>query len=186
MSINLPNKLTIMRILAVPVLVYVYYFSLSSWPAVLIFILASMTDWLDGYAARQSNQVTPLGAFLDPVADKLLVVTVLIILMVSRQDVLLTFVGTMIICRELLVSALREWLAQMDSQAKLSVSTLAKVKTALQMSAITLLLLAAKGNNWIWEVGAYTLLLSLVFSLTSLFNYVKIAWPVLTFGTNSE
>lgn len=186
MNINLPNKLTLLRILAVPLLVVVYYSSQTAWPAVMVFILASMTDWLDGYAARQSNQVTPLGAFLDPVADKLLVITVLIVLMAGRKDFVLTLAGTMIICREVLVSALREWLAQMDSDAKLAVSIIAKIKTALQMVAITCLLLASKGTSWVWYAGTYILLISLILSILSLINYVKIAWPVLTFGTNSE
>ena len=183
---NLPNKLTALRILAVPLLVVAYYGYDFKMLAVGIFIAASITDWLDGYVARSANQETPLGAFLDPVADKLLVVTVLTILMATHHDAFLTMLGTIIICRELLVSSLREWLAQLNTAAKLTVTKQAKLKTALQMLAIVLLIGAQDTHTLLWHAGKAILFLSVVFSLSSLINYIKIAWPVLTFGINQE
>ncbi len=183
---NTPNKLTIMRILAVPVLVAAYFFYVSPIPAVIIFVLASLTDWLDGYAARATNQVTPLGTFLDPVADKLLVVTVLALLMSTKPHILLTISGIVIIGREVFVSSLREWMALMSSSNQLEVTMIAKVKTAIQMLALTLLLYASKNHSVFWEIGVAVLLISVMFSLYTAIKYLKIAWPALTFGSKQQ
>lgn len=183
---NLPNKLTIMRLAAVPLIIAVYYWSTSPWPCVAVFIIAGLTDWLDGYAARQSNQVTAFGAFLDPVADKLLVVTILILLMTQYRHILLTVAGIIIISRELLISALREWLARESMSDIASVSVIAKAKTAFQMLALTLLLAANSESMFLFDLGMFSLFISLALSVLSLIKYVKIALPVLTFSSKQE
>jgi len=183
---NLPNKLTILRLAVVPLIVAVYYMSLSPWPCVAIFVLASITDWLDGYTARQSNQVTDFGAFLDPVADKLLVVTILVLLMSTHHNTVLTISGIIIISREILVSALREWIAKSSIVHSIAVSSTAKLKTGFQMLALTCLLIGSKGMPIAFDAGLFFLLISLALSLLSLINYIKIALPVLTFSTKQE
>ncbi|MEC7030583.1 MAG: CDP-diacylglycerol--glycerol-3-phosphate 3-phosphatidyltransferase [Pseudomonadota bacterium] len=182
----MPNKLTILRIIAVPALVAAHYFYNSTLPAVVLFILASVTDWLDGYAARATNQVTALGAFLDPVADKLLVVTVLGLLMSTKASIYLTIAGIIIIAREVFISSLREWMAIVSSNSRIEVSIVAKFKTALQMFALTLLLYASKHNTIIWDIGLAVLILSVTFSIYSAQSYVKTAWPALTFGSKQQ
>src|SRR5690606_27793354 len=113
-----------------------------------IFGLAALTDWLDGYLARKLDQMTPFGAFLDPVADKLIVAVALVILVQSRPTLLVALPAMIIICREILISALREWMAEMGTRTSVAVSMLGKIKTTLQMIAIALLLLAdPAGNN---------------------------------------
>lgn len=183
---NLPNKLTILRILLVPLLVFVYYTVESSLLRASLFVLASLTDWLDGYAARQRSQITPLGAFLDPVADKLLVVSVLVLLMTHYHTWWLTVPGIVIISRELFASSLREWLAHNATSHKIKVSWVAKCKTAFQMVALTMLLYADVKTSLIWQVGYLFLMISVLLSLYSLGKYVKSVWPVLTFGIKQE
>ena len=183
---NIPNKLTILRILAVPALVAAHYFCVSTIPAVLLFIFASVTDWLDGYTARATNQVTPLGTFLDPVADKLLVVTALGLLMSTKPDVVLTISGILVIARELFISSLREWMAVMSADCRIEVSRMAKIKTGLQMTALILLIYASKNDSIIWDAGVSLLVVSILFSLYSALNYLKTAWPALTFGSKQQ
>ena len=169
-----------------PALVAAHYFYVSTLPAVLLFILASITDWLDGYTARATNQVTPLGAFLDPVADKLLVVTALGLLMSTKPDVVLTISGIIVIARELFISSLREWMAVMSADCKIEVSTMAKMKTAFQMLALVLLIYASKSASVLWDLGVSLLMISILFSLYSALNYLKTAWPALTFGSKQQ
>ena len=183
---NVPNKLTMLRILAVPLIVCAYYMNASHVFLVSVFLLASITDWLDGYAARYTNQITPLGSFLDPVADKLLVVAVLVILMAEYHTRWLTIPGLLIISRELFASSLREWVAKSEHEQQISVSWSAKCKTALQMFALTLLLYADNPHDIVWRIGYASLLLSVLFSLYSLVKYIKVAWPALTFGVKKE
>ena len=139
--VNLPNVITLSRILLVPVFVLVYL-SPGQWTYLAsagLFGLAAFTDWLDGYLARKLNQTTPFGAFLDPVADKLIVVSALVILVGHHANWWLTLPGLIIVGREIVISALREWMAEMNNAGKIAVSTLGKVKTTIQMIAIVLL-----------------------------------------------
>ncbi|HEX2565837.1 MAG TPA: CDP-diacylglycerol--glycerol-3-phosphate 3-phosphatidyltransferase [Burkholderiales bacterium] len=145
MLLNLPNIVTLVRILLIPLIVGVFYVpdAWLSWEsrnlvATVIFILAAVTDWLDGYLARTLNQTSAFGAFLDPVADKLVVVGALIVLLtLGRVDMV---VALIIIGREIAISALREWMAQVGQSKSVAVAMVGKLKTAGQMIAIPLLL----------------------------------------------
>lgn len=163
---NLPNILTLSRIILIPVFVIVFYLPLEEryWLSAGIFALAGATDWLDGYLARRWNQATPFGAFLDPVADKLMVAAALILLVqLSRVDALIAVV---IIGREITISALREWMARVGQSASVAVAYVGKLKTAAQMVAIPMLLFNAPiygvdmrmfGNILIYVAAALTL-----------------------------
>ena len=145
MHLNIPNSLTLMRIAVIPLFVGVFYLP-ASWltdpqmnlVATVLFVLAAITDWLDGYLARSLGQTSAFGAFLDPVADKLMVAAALILLVqLGRADAV---VAVIIIGREITISALREWMARIGQSASVAVATLGKFKTAAQMTAIPLLL----------------------------------------------
>lgn len=142
MKHNLPTWLTLLRIALLPVIVGVFYLE-TSWSrpvAALIFILAGITDWLDGYLARLWNQESRFGAFLDPVADKLMVATVLILMVEFDNSVWLTIPAIVIIGREITISALREWMAEMGQRGRVAVGWLGKVKTTAQIASLALLL----------------------------------------------
>ena len=157
MPLNLPILLTWLRILAIPLLIAVYYLP-PSWAtiyerdaaATIIFMAAAFTDWADGYLARKLDQTSAFGAFLDPVADKLMVAAALILLVqLGRADAI---VATIIIGREITISALREWMAQLGRRNNVAVAQIGKFKTAAQMSAIVLLLIGSEnfhGLNFI-------------------------------------
>jgi CDP-diacylglycerol--glycerol-3-phosphate 3-phosphatidyltransferase/cardiolipin synthase len=130
---NIPNILTLLRIFLIPVFVVVFYLPVP-WArplCALIFTVAALTDWLDGYLARRWGQTSPLGAFLDPVADKLMVAIALVLLVQAEATVLFALPAAVIIGREITVSALREWMAEVGARAKVAVSMTGKVKTAL-------------------------------------------------------
>jgi len=183
---NIPNLLTVMRVALIPVLVLLFLlpFKWSYLAASAVFALASVTDWLDGYLARKLEQSTPLGAFLDPVADKLLVATALVLLAQQHHNLYLTLPALIIICREIVVSALREWMAELGKRNKVAVSSLGKWKTAAQMVAL-LILLANPPELTPWVVSGYVLLnFSAVLTLWSMLIYVKAASPY--FSSESE
>ena len=139
---NLPNILTLSRIIMIPVFVVIFYLPVgwSYLVSAAIFGLAAATDWLDGYLARKLDQSTPFGAFLDPVADKLMVAVALAVLIEEHSAILLTIPATVIIGREIVISALREWMAEIGSRASVAVSYIGKIKTTAQMAAIVGLL----------------------------------------------
>ncbi|MBR9905509.1 MAG: CDP-diacylglycerol--glycerol-3-phosphate 3-phosphatidyltransferase, partial [Gammaproteobacteria bacterium] len=139
---NIPNILTLARIAFIPLLVVLFYlpFSWSMPVAAGLFGLASITDWLDGYLARRWNQSTPFGAFLDPVADKLMVVVALALLIERYDTLVLTLPALVIIGREIVISALREWMAEMGKRGMVAVSWVGKLKTTLQMVSLLILL----------------------------------------------
>ena len=182
---NLPNIITLARILLVPVFVVIYL-----WPgdgtyliAATLFALAAATDWLDGYLARRLNQTTPFGAFLDPVADKLIVVSALTVLLAEHSTVWLTLPGLIIIGREIMISALREWMAEMNSSVTVAVSYLGKIKTSLQMIAIAVLLALPPNSDSGLIFGGYTLLyVAALMTLWSMSVYLQAAWPTLRQG----
>lgn len=184
MPFNLPNLLTWMRILAIPLFVGIFYFP-STWLspsdqnliATIIFTVAAVTDWLDGYLARVLHQTSAFGAFLDPVADKLMVAAALIVLVyLSRLDALIAFI---IIGREITISALREWMAQIGKGKSTAVSFLGKLKTLSQMVAIPLLLYHEKiGESFDpQEIGTWLIYLAAVLTLWSMAYYLKVAIP---------
>lgn len=174
---NIPNILTSLRVALIPVLVLVYLLPFKGhyWAACGIFAFASLTDWLDGYLARKWNQSTPFGAFLDPVADKLLVAVALVLLAQTHHNLLMTLPALVIICREILVSALREWMAEMGARGTVAVSNLGKWKTAAQMAALLTLLSQPPGFTWLVIIGYVLLLISAALTLWSMLQYLMAA-----------
>jgi len=183
MPLNLPNLLTWLRIILIPLFVGIFYFE-KSWVsganqnlvATIIFTAAAVTDWLDGWLARKLNQTSAFGAFLDPVADKLMVAAALIILIqLERVDAIIALI---IIGREITISALREWMANMGAAKSVAVSFLGKIKTTSQMLAIPLLLyhdpLGAFDPQ---QVGTWLIVLAALLTLASMAYYVKVALP---------
>lgn len=176
---NIPNLLTVLRVLLIPVFILLFYlpFGWSYWAASAVFAIAAATDWLDGYLARRWEQSTPFGAFLDPVADKLMVAVALVLLVDEHSNLWLTLPAAIIIGREIVVSALREWMAELGARAQVAVSNLAKWKTAAQMVALVILL----GNPptfTVWVVLGYALLIiAAVLTLWSMAQYLLAAWP---------
>lgn len=186
---NLPNILTSARILLIPVFVLVYLIPGRDTYliAAVLFGLAAFTDWLDGYLARRLNQTTPFGAFLDPVADKLIVVAALTILIGQHSSLWLTLPGLVIIGREIVISALREWMAEMNRRGIIAVSWFARVKTTIQMIAIVVLLANPPGLDRPWVIAGYALLyLAAVMTLISMVLYIKAAWPTLRQGLTQQ
>lgn len=180
---NIPNILTLLRIVLIPVFVAVFYLPVP-WARLvcaLIFSVAAITDWLDGYLARRWGQTSPLGAFLDPVADKLMVAIALVLLVQADASVLLVLPAAVIIGREITVSALREWMAEIGARAKVKVSMAGKVKTALQMVSIILLILGSSFLGALIHWGAVILLyIAALLTLWSMILYLRAAWPSLT------
>lgn len=190
---NWPNVLTVGRIAAIPLLVVFFYLPVK-WghgAATIIFIIASLTDWLDGYLARYLQQSTKLGAFLDPVADKLMV-SIALMLIVAEQTyrfvswptmtitlptVLVTVPAMVIVAREIIVSALREWMAEIGKRSSVAVSSLGKIKTTVQMVSITVLLYCdhTTAPNLIFA-GLGLLYISAVLTIWSMLLYLKAAW----------
>ena len=183
LPINIPNSLTIMRILLIPVLVVVFYlpFQHHLLVAAGIFAVAAITDWFDGYLARRLGQMTAFGAFLDPVADKLMVVIALVLLVERHDTLLFTLAACVIIGREIVISALREWMAELGERTSVAVSYIGKVKTAFQMVAITALLAIdpARDGNWLLAACYVVLYAAAVLTLWSMVVYLKAAWAVI-------
>ena len=179
---TIPNQLTLLRILLVPVFVLVFYLPYS-WNNILacgIFILAGLTDVLDGYLARKLNQTSSLGAFLDPVADKLMVAVALVLLVQQDPAIELALPAAVIIGREITVSALREWMAELGARSKVAVSVLGKVKTIAQMVALGFLIFNKSVLGIpVFEIGLILLYIAAILTLISMFQYLMAAWPKL-------
>jgi CDP-diacylglycerol--glycerol-3-phosphate 3-phosphatidyltransferase len=178
---NWANLITYFRMLLIPVVVLSYYSELqyANMLTAILFTLASLSDWLDGYLARRLNQTSEFGAFLDPVADKLLVVTVLIML-VGELNPLLT-PTIVIIAREVLISALREWMATRGHREAVAVAFSGKLKTTFQMIAIvTLILVTESSPDWLLMTGFVMIYIAALLSLYSALHYFKAARPYLT------
>jgi CDP-diacylglycerol---glycerol-3-phosphate 3-phosphatidyltransferase len=190
MAWNLPNILTWLRIIAVPLVMVLFYLP-HRWADVfagLLFAAASVTDSLDGYLARRMGLTSRLGAFLDPVADKL-IVAVALVLLVSKvhpehqhHHWVLVLAACVIIGREIAISALREWMAEMGERARVAVSGLGKLKTILQMVGLSCMLyrLPLFGILDVYTLGLWLTVAAAVLTLWSAISYLKAAWPVLT------
>jgi CDP-diacylglycerol--glycerol-3-phosphate 3-phosphatidyltransferase len=179
---NIPNLLTLLRIVLIPVFVAVFYLPVawSNIACALVFALAAVTDWFDGYLARRWGQVSPLGAFLDPVADKLMVAVALILLVQAEPVPELALPAAIIIGREITISALREWMAELGARAAVAVSLVGKFKTAAQMIAILLLIFRQPLFGLpIREIGYALLYLAAALTLWSMMVYLRAAWPSL-------
>lgn len=182
---NLPNLLTLSRILLIPffVIMYVIPGPGTYIYAAALFALAAFTDWLDGYLARRLDQTTPFGAFLDPVADKLIVVSALAIVIGHHGSLWLTLPGTVIIGREIVISALREWMAEMNRRGVVNVTWIGRVKTTLQMVAILVLLANPPGFQQPWVIaGCAMLYAAALLTLWTMALYLRAAWPTLRSG----
>lgn len=179
---NIPNTITITRICMIPVLVAVFYLPFKNHLlfAAGIFAIAAATDWVDGYLARRLGQMTKLGAFLDPVADKLMVAIALVLLVERYDTIIFTLAACVIIGREIVVSALREWMAELGQRTSVAVSYVGKVKTAFQMVAIVGLLAVdpARDEGWPLLLCYAMLYTAAVLTLWSMFIYLKAAWDV--------
>lgn len=179
---NIPNILTLLRVGLIPIFILFYYlpFNWSYLAAAIVFTVASITDWLDGYLARKWEQSTPFGAFLDPVADKLMVAVALVLLVQSHANFWVTAPAMVIIGREIVISSLREWMAELGKRAHVAVSQLGKYKTAAQMVALIVLLANPPLiNNWV-VLGYVLLMISAVLTLWSMFVYLRAAWPYMS------
>lgn len=185
---NIPNILTLIRILLIPVLVLIYCLPVT-WAhpvAAIIFAVAAFTDWLDGYLARNLQQGTRFGAFLDPVADKLIVAVSLVLVVGEMGLVYLSIPAAIIVGREIVISALREWMAEIGKRAHVAVSGIAKIKTVAQMLALfTLLLYEPGAYPWIKLLGIVLLYVAAILTLWSMLIYLKAAWQDLTLSTNN-
>lgn len=180
MPLNFPIWLTVSRILLIPLFVAVFYLP---WPharitASVIFIIAALTDWLDGYLARRWDQTSAFGAFLDPVADKLIVAVALILVLQRDARVLIALPVVIIISREITVSALREWMAEIGQRARVAVSWLGKFKTTAQMTALIALIGFERGHPLYW-LGVAALYVAAALTLWSMAAYLRAAWPTL-------
>lgn len=174
---NLPNILTLSRIVMIPVFVVIFYLPVD-WRysvSAAIFAIAAGTDWLDGYLARKLDQSTPFGAFLDPVADKLMVAVALTVLIEEHASFILTIPAMVIIGREIVISALREWMAEVGSRASVAVSYIGKIKTTAQMVAIVMLL-AMQPGTLVADAGTALLYLAAGLTLWSMILYLRAAW----------
>lgn len=193
---NAPNLVTVLRIFLIPIFVIVYGLPYHWAPvaAMALFILAALTDWLDGFLARRLNQLSPFGAFLDPVADKLMVVSALVMLAADSHIQLqvlnadfFVVVVLIIIGREIAVSALREWMSEVGERTRVAVSWAGKFKTSSQMFAIPFLLYQKPilGISVI-RVGEILLYAAAMLTLWSMLIYLRAAWPSLTRPGNNK
>ena len=195
---SVPNLLTMFRVIMIPIFVLIAYWPpalgvdtaafdwkrIARWDAEVLrhylltglFILAAITDWLDGYLARRWNQSSAFGRFLDPVADKLMVAVSLLVLLQWHTNIVMAISAMVIICREITVSALREWMAELGARASVAVSYIGKLKTTFQMVAISVFLVNWQALEWL----AYGLLIAaVVLTLWSMIIYLRAAWPYL-------
>lgn len=200
---TLPNNLTIARVVMIPLFVAIAYWPPAlgiGMPAIsdnviarlgmleysdnvlrhflltLVFVLAAITDWLDGFLARKMGMTSAFGRFLDPVADKLMVAAALIVLVQWHPNIVMALGAIVIISREIAVSALREWMAELGNRTSVAVSYVGKLKTTFQMVAISVLLL-----NWqsLETLGYVLMIVAVILTLWSMMIYLKAAWPYL-------
>lgn len=194
MKLTVPTWLTLLRILLIPVLVLVFYlpYKWTNLAAALIFILAAVTDWLDGWIARRYHLYSAFGAFLDPVADKLMVAVSLFLIVQDNPTMWMAIWAAVIVGREIAVSALREWMAELGQRATVKVAALGKIKTIVQMVALGCLLYASTPGalqvhdiwmgRWIFLIGDWLLAIAALLTLWSGIQYLRAAWPILRAG----
>ncbi|KAF1708315.1 CDP-diacylglycerol--glycerol-3-phosphate 3-phosphatidyltransferase [Pseudoxanthomonas kalamensis DSM 18571] len=193
MKLTIPTWLTLLRIAMIPVLVLVFYlpYKWTNFAAVFVFLLAAVTDWLDGWIARRYDQGSAFGAFLDPVADKLMVAVALFLIVQGHNTVWMAIWAAIIVGREIAVSALREWMAELGQRAKVKVAALGKIKTVVQMTALACLLYSIVPNSplppgsgiwmgkWAFMAGDWLLAFAALLTLWSGLQYLHAAWPSL-------
>ncbi len=182
MQLTIPTLLTLMRIALIPVLVVAFYlpFESSNQIAVAVFVLAAITDGLDGWIARRFGMTSSFGAFLDPVADKLMVAVALLLIVHRNPEIGITLSAAVIVGREITISALREWMAGLGEAGRVKVTWIGKIKTIVQMVAIGFLLYGEPlGAIPVLEIGRWLLILAAVLTIWSMINYLRAAWPAI-------
>ena len=194
MKLTVPTWLTLLRIVLIPVLVLVFYlpYSWTNFAAAFIFVLAAVTDWLDGWVARRYHLYSAFGAFLDPVADKLMVAVSLFLIVQDNPTMWMAIWAAVIVGREIAVSALREWMAELGQRATVKVAALGKIKTIVQMVALSCLLYASTPGKqvlgdiwmgrWVFLLGDWLLAIAALLTLWSGIQYLLAAWPILRNG----
>ena len=194
MKLTVPTWLTLLRIVLIPVLVLVFYlpYTWTNFVAAFIFILAAVTDWLDGWIARRYHLYSAFGAFLDPVADKLMVAVSLFLIVQDNPTMWMAIWAAVIVGREIAVSALREWMAELGQRATVKVAALGKIKTIVQMVALSCLLYASTPGSqaladiwmgrWVFVLGDWLLAIAALLTLWSGIQYLIAAWPILRDG----
>ena len=183
MHVTLPTAITLFRIALIPLFVLVFYlpFSWSNVVATAIFALASFSDWVDGYLARSMQLESSFGAFLDPVADKLMVVVVIVLLVEANPSIYVALPSVVIVAREISISALREWMAQLGASTTVKVSYIGKTKTVAQMLALGFMIFAEPLMGLpIFQIGLGIYYLAAILTIASMVIYLRAAWPVLT------
>jgi len=182
---NIANILTLIRIACIPLMVFVFFSNLENARplSAIIFIIAALTDWLDGWVAREFDQTSKLGAFLDPVADKLIVCIALLIIVQSDPSIINTLVSIVIIGREISISALREWMAELGERHQVSVIAFSKLKTILQMTGLSCMLYEEPllGLD-IYSIGMISLIVASILTVWTMVIYLAKAWPYLQGG----
>lgn len=176
---TLPNLLTSFRLILIPFFAVAFYLPVTwaYFAAALLFVIAAITDYFDGYFARKLKQTTPFGAFLDPVADKLMVVTALVMLVGHYHLIWVTIPALIMIARELIISALREWMAEIGQRSSVAVNSLGKYKTTAQMTSLIALLWQAQ--DWMFWLGIVALYVATILTIWSMVTYLKAAWPIM-------
>ena len=175
MQFNIPTCLTLFRVALIPFFVLAFYlpYPWASMACALIFVFAAMTDWLDGYLARRLKQTTRFGAFLDPVADKVMVAIAMVLVVEHYHTWWVTLPAATMIAREIIISALREWMAELGKRSSVAVSWIGKVKTTAQMTALVWMLW--RPNAWVEWAGIALFLVAAVLTLWSMLQYLNAA-----------
>ena len=182
MTLTLPTILTLFRIALLPVMVLVFYapFTGANIAAAVVFLAAALTDWLDGFVARRYNLGTPFGAFLDPVADKLMVALALFLLVQENATPLMAITSAVIVGREIAISALREWMSEIGQRKHVNVAGLGKFKTVMQIIAIEVLLYQHDlPGLQLFHVGEGLLVLAAALTIWSALIYLRASWPLM-------
>ena len=180
MPLTIPNVLTLLRVAIIPVVLLLFYLP---WPyahqsAAILFAVAAITDWFDGWLARQLGQTSKFGAFLDPVADKLLVAVALVMLLHDEPDGIMAVLVAVIIGREITISALREWMAELGARTSVAVGMVGKVKTVFQMTAIWMMLWREPIYALpVYQIGFGLLAFAALLTVYSAAVYLRAAWP---------
>lgn len=183
MKITLPTGVTLFRIALLPLFVIVFYlpFPWSNEVAAAIFGLACFSDWVDGFLARMLKQESAFGEFLDPVADKLIVVAAIVLIVEANPSMYVALPSVVIVAREITVSALREWMAELGSRATIKVSFIGKAKTTAQLFSLFLMIYNEPIAGYpIFQIGLGFYYLAAIFTIVSMVSYLRAAWPIIT------
>jgi CDP-diacylglycerol--glycerol-3-phosphate 3-phosphatidyltransferase/cardiolipin synthase len=183
MHMTLPTTITLLRIALIPLFVIVFYlpFGWTNIACAAIFFVACVSDWFDGFLARSMQQESTFGAFLDPVADKLMVVVIIVLLVQGNPSIYVALPSVIIVAREISISALREWMAQLGSRATVKVSFIGKTKTVAQMLALGFMIFSEPLLGLpIFDIGLAIYYLAAILTILSMVIYLRAAWPVIT------